>query len=47
MVVDKEPVADIGAAAVDGDRLAGEALEDGERDQLLDELVRARNCSSS
>ena len=38
MVVDEEPVADVAAVAVDGQRLAGEGVQDHQRDQLLGKL---------
>ncbi len=41
MVVDVEPVAHICARAVDRQRLALQAVEDDERDELLGEVVRA------
>ena len=40
-VLDVEPVADLHAVAVDGQRVAGERVEDAERDQLLGVLVGA------
>ena len=40
-VLDEEPVADLHAVAVDGQRVAGEGVEDAERDQLLGVLARA------
>ena len=41
VVLDMEPVADIGAGAVDGQLAFVEGIEDGERDQLFGEVERA------
>lgn len=41
MVFDVEPIADVRAVAVDGERFAFEDFLDHERDELLRELVRA------
>src|SRR5690606_40216999 len=41
MVADVEPVADVLAVAVDGERLPLDGVEDHQRDELFGELVRA------
>ena len=40
MIVDEQPVANIEPSAIDRHRLAREPLDDGQRDELLRELVR-------
>ena len=43
-VLDEEPVADLHSVAVDRQRIAGEGIEDAERDQLLRDAGGGRSC---